>query len=338
MNSNYIEKIITGFANFLTWWVRELTFLMPQGMRKRLFRSSPTSKLFLPLEGDIDDKLEACEFGQSVVLHINSDWILTKTVMLPKADYRIVKEMAAVQISRLMPLSRDALYTDWRIIKGADGALEGDVDDQKQNVQLYAIKRSALDPILHELNARNWIIQDVVLEGGGNLFKVLPFKARQSLYYQCLKKVGLFSFFLLGLVMIPYAWLWNLEGENNEVSDQLQTLKQEVSELSKKRDLLDSYYSREEFLGHQRLSDKLYESLALLTTESPDNLWLQEFNFSQGHLRLVGYAQSSAEWALKLEGLDSVERAQLQQVSAGRTKDDPENFSILIDLAKGGRP
>lgn len=332
VNSGKLDVVIARIAGFFRWWGRELATILPERFRVALGNQSPPVLIHLCADTDIDSALGSVGPGRNVTLALDVSVVLTNEVSLPRAGRQATAGMANIQLARTMPLQLSELYTDWKTV-----AAEKDQGEQseKQRLRLYAAKRTFLDPVFDRLSSRALILSGIVLDEGDQLPGLAPMSAMRPYQRDCLKRVGILVLLGIAVLMVPYAWLSNVRSENAKVTQEIAVLRPSIQGLSERRNQVESHHDRIDYLEKQRSGDWFFDTLALLSKESPDTVSLREFVYEPGRLRVSGSAKSAADWALSLGKLQGVNNVTLQQVSSGRTPEDPENFDIAIELANG---
>ena len=322
-------------AIFFRWWGGELRELLPIRLRKSQPKGPDRVKVTVSATGETKPALETLSDGQLVELHLEPEVVLSHDVRLPVANHRATDGMAKIQMSRVMPLAITDLYTYWRSSGPIENVRDGAV---QQRVTLYVAKKNVLSPLFESIQSKHLLLSDIVLCDQAGFSTLAPPQVRRHFNHRTLRTVGLGALAVLMFLTLPYAWVWNVRSENETIAQEQLALRDLVFDVSASRDLLDAHNARIGFLNTERSNDWFPEALALLSAESPDTVLLRELNYELGSVRVAGFAESAADWALSLGELEGVADVKLQRVTSGRFSGDPEYFDIVIELENGPTP
>lgn len=332
MSSSGMDNLAEHAARFFRWWGKELLMLIPPSVTQRFSVSQEVVSVVVSSTGETQPPLESFTDGQLIVLSLDASVVLSHNIRLPFANHRATEGMANIQMSRIMPLPMEDLYSDWRSAGPIENLRDG---ASQQKVLLYVAKRKVLGPVFETIQSKGFLLADILIEGVAGFSTLAPTSVRRGLNHRTLRSVGLGVTALLLILMLPYAWMLNIRSENEIVSRELSALQDMIADVSELRNHLDGHNAQVKFLVAERSNDRFSEALSLLSAESPDSVFLRDFSYERNTVRVAGYAASSAEWALALGKQPSVGNVNLQRVSSGRSPDDPENFDIVIDLVNG---
>jgi Fimbrial assembly protein (PilN) len=329
------DTLVERLAVFFRWWGGELWALMPPGFRRRYSSHPDCVKVTVSAIGETTPALASLQEGQLVELHLEPEVVLSHDIRLPVANHRATDGMAKIQMGRVMPLAMAELYTYWRSRGLIENLRDGTV---QQNVCLYVAKRKVLGPLFELIQSRRLLLADILLNEQSGFSTLSPPQIRRHYNHRTLRTVGLSVLAALMIITLPYAWVWNVRSENEAVLQEQQALRDLVDDVSASRELIDAHDERVGRLNAERSNDWFAEVLAMLSTESPDTVLLRELNYERGSVRVAGFAESAADWALRLGEVAGVADVKLERVSAGRSPGDPENFDIVIELENGLAP
>ena len=316
---------------FITWWVSELSALVPEHIKKRLMPVAP--KLWLvPSQispGDIEIWGEGASDGPLEIFRSSEDAQLLRTrwqalikrfefgapkvtVCLPPQAmlHRVVELPLAVesnlsnaigyQLDQFTPFEPAAVYFDQRVI-------EKDPASGRIKVDLRVVPREAVDALrerldnlqiaIHAIDRATQKVGDGATMPEPEGFNVLPKESRSA--YQFDRSVlnwRLAGVALVAVYVTLFATLAIREAAVERFSDQVNVLRADAQQvMALQRELADALdaanYLAEKRATHPVMVPLLNEVTQLL----PEDMWLQQVQVRGNEITMMGFAQGSQQ-------------------------------------------
>jgi len=320
---NLDTTIDIDFKGFFQWWGRELAFLVPQNLRRKL-RDHQGYVIFTPLpQGfevkffDEDDKLlmerriDSTETGSyqqlkqqyptldkaELVLRLPAEQALQKVIFLPVAVQENLQQVVGFELDRYTPFTADQVYFSLVVL--------GDTGYGQLQVLLIVVPKTHLDEQLKFLQDLDVQPHRVDYQLAANDFpqirhryNLLPDRYRQRGSRLSQSADWLLSGLLILLALAILIWPVWMEGQAVE------SLKKSIEQLEKQNRVVDAQQSEIDALHAetQNLIDIKRQSPALLAVLNElskllnDETWLTHMQFSGQHIQIQG--QSPAASAL----------------------------------------
>ena len=321
---NLDTTIDIDFKGFFQWWGKELAFLVPQNLRRKL-KDHQGYVIFTPLpQGfevkffDEDDKLlterridstEAASYEQlkqqypmiekaELVLRLPPEQALQKVIFLPTAVQENLQQVVGFELDRYTPFTADQVYFSLVVL--------GDTGHGQLQVLLIVAPKTHLDEQLKFLQAFLGVQPhrvDYQLAASDfpqirNRYNLLPDRYRQRGSKLSQSADWLLSVLLVLLALATLIWPVWMEGQAVE------SLKDRISQLEKQNRVVDAQQSEIDALHAetQKIIDIKQQSPALLAVLNElsqllnDETWLTHMQFSGQHIQIQG--QSPAASAL----------------------------------------
>lgn len=231
-----------------------------------------------------------------LILRLPAEKVLRKRTTLPAAAAENLHQVIGFEMDRLTPFNAGQVYYDCRVADVDEGSGEIAVD-------LVAVPRNRLDPLLHNLARGNLRIAGVDCEGGWEEMNLLPLGQRPkrgglALLVNLLLWGGILALLATALA-IP---LWQkrqlaieLEARANQSQAEVQTVTRLRDEIAETREMLNRIPQRREQLP------TAIDTLNKLTALLPDDTWIQQLELREGKLELRGLSRQATALIQTLE-------------------------------------
>ncbi len=314
----------SALGQFLSWWGRELSGLMPQ--RVRTWFAESREEIYLQLEADevvlsrARPRLgeEAKRFSRAdgldalkqTLTQINSSKdeiplilfvvpekrIMTRSLNLPLAAQDNLRQVVGFEMDRQTPFRADQVYYDYRIAKR-------DAASKVLKVEFAATPKAALDQEL------NWFASAAIgLDGVDGFtaqsqsgltkrigFNLLDSSQRASHSSSRVRLNWVLSAIALALLfVVMHQSLSNREQALLDMQAQLDRLDLEARKVKKLRKQLIDAVSGANFLAEKRQTiPRVIMLVKDLTQRLPNDTFIQSITFNQGKVTIAGQAKDA---------------------------------------------
>lgn len=357
---NLDTAIEIDLKGFFRWWARELAFLVPKSLRRRLsdrygsvlLRSAANGfELDYADEDGVSLVKQSFEFAApeafqpfksqypaldkaELVFRLASGQALAKTVYLPLAAQENLQQVVGFELDRYTPFSADQVYFSAMPL--------GKTEFGQIQVLLVAIPKANLDEPLKQLDLfglrPHKVEYQAAVEEYGEAcagFNLLPEQYRQhpSALSQSVHWLAWAAILLLSLaVLIWPVWLQ---------AQAVDTLKEKVKQLEKQNRAVDAQQTEIDALHAetQKLIDIKRRSPALLSVLDElsrllnDDTWLTHLNFADNHLQIQGQSPAASTLIGLLEDSTYFNNVSFVSPLTQDKNTGRERFQISMDVA-----
>jgi general secretion pathway protein L len=356
-----LEVMARVASHFLRWWVAELQscandvveFFAPHWRRaltiyldaNRLLildqeSATPTTVLEIAYAGSIPDLPQvipaplaaAVEHSHRVRVVIGVDKAYLQQVRLPLAALPHLDSAIAIQLPKLLPLDSMHLLTDFKI--AATDATKGTA-----NIDLAALKRSDIDPLLKRLRAWGLRVTSLHLgqtpggeyrfefESGGATSRQLSLRRTDRIL------VGAAA--TLGLACASIAATESYRSQAALDHEKMQTHLSATAALTRRQQLLarlDPLSALSQLEGAPPAAALLAEVTKLI----PQSTWLTTFELKDHALRIVGLSPNSADVVKLLSSSAFLNEVQLRSSMSVGVGTGLDRFEITAESKANG--
>ncbi len=279
-------------SRLLSWWLAELSGMVPDWMRS----SAPTlaNYVLLPLEHvqAQTGKPETTD-GRALAITLSPRHVLRKTLTLPLATEENLRQVLEFQMEQHTPFTLNNIYFACRI-------KARDFESKQLAVEMVVVPRDAVDPAIKSLLGSGVVVQalfadDLLAEGA--LLNLLP-AASSGNVPSPLKRGA--NPWLAGLVVVlAIAAMVTPPLIKREAVVQLlpwvEKGKKAAETVSAVRRELDARVEQHNYLLEKRqMSPAVIQILEELTHILPDDTWIQVFDLKGKKLQIQGETASSS--------------------------------------------
>lgn len=355
---NLDTTIDIDIKGFFQWWGRELAFLLPETLKRKL-RDYQGRLIFTPLSAgfqvewfDGDDKLivrqridssgfyqrlkqqyPACEKAERV-LRLPADQALQKVIFLPVAAQENLAQVVSFELDRYTPFKADQVYFSL-ITLGNTGygqiqvllivVPKTQLDEQLQSLQaLLDVKPHRVD---YELTARDYV-------QFRNAYNLLPASYRQQR-----SKFSQSAHWLLGSLLVVLM-LAVLVGPVWMEAQSVETLKAHLKQLEKQNRMVNAQQAEidalhaetQKLIDVKRQAPSLLAVLSELTRLLDDETWLTHLQFSDQHMQIQGQSPAASALIGVLEHSDFFSNVSFVSPLTQDKVTGRERFQISMDI------
>lgn len=279
-------------SRFLTWWLAELSGMVPGWMRS----SAPTLSDYevLPLE-HIHPQMATPEStgSRALAITLSARQVLRKTLSLPLATEENLRQVLEFQVEQHTPFAPNTVYFGHRI-------QARDFESKQLTVELVVVPRTSVDPAIKILSGLGREVRAVFVDellSAGVLLNLLP--AAVSGGAPSPLRQGA-NPWLAGLVVVlAFAAVAAPPLIKREAVVQLlpwvEKGKQAAEVVSVARRDLESRVEQHNYLlEKRRASPAVIQIMEELTHILPDDTWIQVFDLKGKKLQIQGETASSS--------------------------------------------
>ncbi|MBK8182869.1 MAG: PilN domain-containing protein [Candidatus Competibacteraceae bacterium] len=335
------------------WWREGLLAWLPADVRQWLAGSSRRlviladggELMLLREEGDQTQELERLdavtpdwgvvaawfksEKPSQLVLRFPADQTLRKTLSLPLAAEKNLRQVAGFEMDRLTPFTAAQVYYDVSVV-------ERQPADRRLHVKLTALPRVGVDPILTQLQQRGLQLDTLDVVGGAPDLNLLPVEQR--------KRRGVWEQRLLGVLIIAALLLvataailpiWQQRMLVIETMAKVNRLQQGANQVLNLREQLDRTLESSKVLAQQkRTTQPRVSVLQELTAILPDDTWLERLQIKGDTVQIIGQSAKASALVGIVESSDLLSNASFISPVTIDSRTNKERFSLGARIAK----
>lgn len=257
--------------------------------------------------------------------------VLRRRLHLPLAALPRLRQVLAYEMDRQTPFRADQVHFDIRLLeKAAAGMLD---------VELVAVPRSRLDPLLQRLDATGLRVDavDTLVDGQRLGVNLLPTGQRRRHRHPRQRLNLMLGGVLAALVLLAMLqWLHNRQAVIDAMQARVDTLHAKAREVMQLRKRLDASAGAERFLARQRAqSPTVLAVLEDLSKRLPADTWLERLTIgSDGSVGMQGQSPQAARLVDVLKTSPYLAEPGFQGVIRTDPRTHKERFYLTAHLRK----
>lgn len=347
---------------FLAWWAKELLALLPRGLRERLrgrgrvlrvdfdgatavfTLTEPAgdrriAELAMPVDPGAAGEAIRTACGapvHDVVVHVPPTRVLRRTLTLPLAAEKNLREVLAFEMDRHTPFRAEQVYYDFAVL-GRDPA------GRQLRTALALVTRKEVDPLLAALRQEGLepkalhVGDDPV---GGDGMNLLPIEGRarraRAQGWPDRALATLAVFLLSTAVALPFVQKLNAAAR---LEREVAAARQEAQTAGEVRKELERRVAEEQSLvGRRRARPSVIEVLDEVTRLLPDSTWLNRLELSNGRVRLRGESADASGLATLIEHSALLRDASFDASVTRDVRNEQERFVLSATAVPSGPP
>ncbi len=310
------------------WWRDGLLAWLPAGIRRWLIGSSRRLVIavdegecvLLREEAGQDQELERLdrtspdyqvvarwfrtEKARQLVLRFPAGQALVRTLPLPLAAEKNLRQVAGFEMDRLTPFVADQVYYHARV-------LQRQPEQRRLRVELTALPRVAVDPVLFQLRQQGLSPDVLDVAGAGSDLNLLPpeQRVRRGLWGQRLRAMVIVASLLLVVVasLLPIWQQRALLLDANARSDRLRAAADQSLAL---RNQLDRTLQTSNMLAEKKkAAPPRVDLLRELTLILPPDTWVERLQIKGDSLQISGQSARASALVGIIEASDLLDGA-----------------------------
>lgn len=359
MNLN--TDIDIDLKQFFLWWGRELSYCLPEGVRKALNDNS--GYVFLSIEGEtvqfqqqrqgqlqniatlaLTDEASAEKYQQILkqnselenshfVLRLTAEQGIKKILYLPAAAKENLQQVIGFEMDRQTPFSPEQVYFSAKIL--------GKEQQGKIKVQLVITPKDILDGLYHQLKKAN--IQPTVadycaakndFEQDLNPYNLLPeqdrpIKSRAT-------QITMWGLALLAAVLFMAILAypsWQQQQEIDSLRMQLKSLKSDTQLVQSYQLEIDQIVDEtEQLITIKNQAASMTEAVELLSKLLPQDTWLTHFKYSNERFQIQGQSPTASALISLVEATSLFSNARFVSPLTQDKRTGLERFQISMEI------
>lgn len=347
------------FAGFARWWRRELSHLVPSGVRGLLGRWRRTLQIRtdgrefefrlhhaggeISLFRTVADRGAREATGRAIkktlanyagrydkiVLRLSDELVLKRELRLPYAARASLSEAAGYDLDRQTPFSIDKVWY---------GVSERDADRREKllTARLHLVRRADLDPLLDCLGHAGLHPDHVDAEEAGP--DMLPPHLRKRADFP-----GGRGLLLLAVLVLAFSYLSaslpmrRIEDARESLAPAMREARARALAVENLRQEIDLIRAREQELFTRKRHNPLVIGLmAEITNALPASAFLIEFSVDRGEVSLSGYAKKASDILSEIEAQPDLEAARFLSPVTQEPRVGRERFSLSARISSAG--
>jgi general secretion pathway protein L len=355
--SSVIGLARNGLAAFLSWWLAELTGLVPRQLRRVARRDRNQVVLLLNQQETLvveragerarvigsvaaDRPDRAAQLGallqrtrrrrQPVTICLSGDLGLRKIVNLPLAARDDLDQLLRFEMDRLTPFRADEVHFAHRIV-------DTDLQDRRITVELVVAPRAMVDQALETARMVGVVPARLELVGAqGDApepLDLLPHRPADRARQRRLVR----ALMLLALLLTIVAVAIPLERQRSklaDLNDRIAASRAEAEKSSVLREQLDLLTQTGYFLLTEKARRPMAtDVLAELTRLVPDEAYLSQLVLQESQVELYGSAATASDLIGLLDQSPLFRAPQFRSPVTQDVDDDEERFHLSVELA-----
>ncbi len=364
---NLNSNIELDFKVFWRWWMRELSFLIPENIRRWVSEQqgylllSPTSPNLLTLTYVNENNarfianLQRNELGiaqfkkiladderlskAKALLRLSGQEAITRELLLPLAAKENLRQVVAYELDKYTPFTAEQVYFAVKINEN-DSKDTGFI-----NVQVSLSPKEVVDALCEDISAmgialvymdyQNELTHDINIDNKANL---LPEQFRPKVANTPrLIHAGLISMVCCLLVMVMVLPLWFNYQTVAKLTDKINTIEKEAKKIKALQADIDSVIDKtQKLIDEKNASPMMVDILNTLSTLIDDRTWLAYLQYSEHHLQIQGESPSASTLIGVLESSEIFTKARFVSPVTQNNINKLERFQITVDTTKKG--
>ena len=223
------------------------------------------------------------------VLRFSASQALIRTVTLPLAAEKNLRQVAGFEMDRLTPFTASHVYYDVVV-------LERQPEQRRLRVELTALPRTVVDPVLIQFRQHKLPPDVLDVTGGRSGLNLLPLeqRVRRGLWGQRLR-VAVIGVSLLVVAAAAILPIWQQRLLVIETIARVAQVQQAASQALNLRDQLDQALETSRVLTHKKQNiPPRVEVLRELTAILPDDTWVDRLQINGDTLQIIGQSAKAS--------------------------------------------
>jgi len=359
---NLNSTIDLDFKRFFRWWKRELSFLVPEKIRRLLDDARGTLivrpagnqlELTYIVDGHAESliKLERNESGgaqykallaaderlakANLIFRLTNRYAIQKEISLPAAAEENLHQVVAYELSRYSPFNTEQAYFAVKRLN---------VDNEPGHVRVLLIitDRKVLDGFYEDLKAMGMAPQIVDYEGLPNdpeqsdeNYNLLP----ESLRLKTAKAPRLIYSILFGLIFLLLAAVmalpvWFEFQAVKDLENKIIPIEKEAKKIKAFQSEIDSVIDEtRKLIEEKNAAPAILVMLNTLSSLIKDDTWLTYFQYTDNQLQIQGESPAASTLISVLEASDLFANARFVSPVTQDNISKLERFQITVDTA-----
>ncbi len=300
--------------------VREATGQAPLEL-ERLDRLSP--------DWSVLAKRFRTEQARRLVLRIPADQALIRSLSLPLAAEKNLRQVTGFEMDRLTPFAVAQVYYDVLV-------LERQIEQRRLRVELTALPRTAVDPVLAQLRQQGLPPDVLDVADRRPELNLLPLeqRPRRGVWAKRARRIVIVVMALLvtAAALLP---LWQQRRLAIETTVQISQVQKTANQALALRDQLDSALEASRMLSHKKQTiPPQVDVLRELTLVLPNDTWLERMQIKGDSLQIIGQSAKASALIGLIEASPLFESAAFMSPVTTDPRTNKERFVLGARISK----
>lgn len=343
----------TAWNMFLRWWRDGLLAWLPVNVRRWLIGSSrglviaveegkyvllreelgQSQELEQLDQPTLDDQAVArwfrAEKAKELILRFPAERALTRTLSLPLAAEKNLRQVTGFEMDRLTPFSADQVYYQVRLLRRQP-------EQRRLSVELTILPRSVVDPTLLPLRQRGLSPDVLHVAGTDASLNLLPpeQRLRRGLWEQRLRMTVIVASLSLVIVaaLLP---IWQQRALLMETMAKSRRLQEAANQALTLRDQLDQTLQTTRMLMEKkRTIPSQVDLLQELTLILPADTWVERLQIKGDSVRIYGQSTKASALVGIVEASDLLDGAGFLSPVTTDPRTGKERFLLGAHIGK----
>ncbi|MDO9106250.1 MAG: PilN domain-containing protein [Methylovulum sp.] len=368
---NLNSTIDMDFKSFLRWWRSELSFLVPEKI-KRLFNDrqgllvistegtglvltyAEGGQAYLEGAGEVIAKIGRNEAGiahyktleanderlgkANVILRLTGQEAICRELALPAAAKENLYQVVAYELDRYTPFKAEQVYFAVKPIEGAN-------EPGQIKAMLVLTTRECLEGLYEDIKAMGMSPLFADYQGAANrldqlhdAYDLLPEGLRQKtaktprlIHFALMASVAL----LAAAVLVAPVWLeYQMV---NALTDKIKIIEKDAKKIKALQSEIDTVINETQMLiDEKNATPMVVEMLNTLSAIIKDDTWLAYLQYADNHLQIQGESPAASTLIGVLEASELFTKARFVSPVTQNNISKLERFQITVDTTKSG--
>jgi general secretion pathway protein L len=359
---NLNSTIDLNFKQFYRWWMRELSFLIPEkirlliGDKQGVLIINPMAtqlEIIYSQEGS-DEVIAVIDRGDRnfsfqrlyeqderlvkapVILRLTNEDAIQKELSLPIAAKENLKQVIGYELDRYTPFKAEQVYFAVKLLPGVN-------EPGQLRVMLILTPREILDALFEDVKALGLSPLYVDYQGLPNDledpdYNLLPEHLRQKIsntskvIYSAL--AILTSVLILAVMAMPVFFEYQ---SVNELQQRASLLEKDAKKVKTMQASIDAVIDEtNQLLKEKKSTPEVINMMNVLSSLIKEDTWLSYAQYSEGHLQIQGESPAASGLLGALESSDLFVNARFASPVTQDRVSQLERFQITVDVEKTG--
>lgn len=359
-------SVVQSGSVFLFWWRDELVSMLPKAIQHKLQYSEHQLVINFSSEGVL---LADCKHGQaeasirlipdergeltpedsrqllklkksvgdSVVIRLDSDHVLSLSFPLPLEAEKNLKEVVGYELGRHAPFKVEQVYFDYYVS-------ERRRNEKKLWVSVTVVPRKQLEPQINML--RLWGIVPTAITVGGNQnsreqpcslasINLLPVSERGDTHVAVnrLTKVLMLTALFLISTAVSYPFIQQAQ-QLSAFQARVEAVKKDAVNVQSMKLALEKAAEESAYVEEKkRQYPEVLDVLNMLTMLLPDDTWLEHFEMKEERIRMRGLSADASSLIELLENSPLLQKVSFDSTIVKDPRIERFRFQIVAELA-----
>lgn len=269
------------------------------------------------------------EQARQLIVRVPADHALLRILPLPLAAEKNLRQVMGFEMDRLTPFAAAQVYYDAIM-------LERQVEQRRLRVELTALPRIEVEPVLAQLRQQGLLLDVLDVAGGRPGLNLLPLeqRPRRGVWAKRLRRTVIALVVLLVAVaaLLP---LWQQRLLAIEMTARINQIQKAANQALTLRDQLDRALEASRILSHKKQTlPPQVELLRELTLILPNDTWLERLQIKGDSLQIIGQSAKASALIRLIEASPLLSSATFMSPVTTDPRTNKERFVVGARIGK----